>query len=272
MRARSPAKHRPRWRSAWRCAKAQAVAARQPNAVVIGSDQVAELDGERAGQARRPRPRGASNCARCAGAIVRFHTAVAVVAARAASRSRRWSRPGALSRPERRRDRTLPAARAALRLRRQRQVRDAGHRAGRGDRVRRSDRAGRAAADPHQRACCVRPGSIRWLRHDAHRAEPAWARWCWCPTRWTSDRRSRGDSALDLPLAVIQRAAALTHWVVENAKTARAFLKRVAAVAPLAAPLQALQIVELPRPRQGRRAAARDAELAALLQPAQARP
>ncbi|MFI4930249.1 MAG: ribosomal RNA small subunit methyltransferase I, partial [Burkholderiales bacterium] len=32
-----------------------------------------------------------------------------------------------------------------------------------------------------------------------------------------------------LPAAVIQRAAALTHWVVEDAKTARAFIKRVAA-------------------------------------------
>ena len=54
-----------------------------------------------------------------------------------------------------------------------------------------------------------------------------------------------------LPLAVIQRAATLTHWVVENAKTARAFLKRVAALAPLAAPLQALAMVELQRTAPG---------------------
>lgn len=56
-----------------------------------------------------------------------------------------------------------------------------------------------------------------------------------------------GDLGAHLPLAVIQRAARLEHWVVENAKTARAFLKRVAAIAPLARPLQALQITELPR-------------------------
>ena len=66
-----------------------------------------------------------------------------------------------------------------------------------------------------------------------------------------------------LPLAVIQRAATLTHWVVENAKTARAFLKRVAALAPLAAPLQALAMVELQRTPPGA------AELATLLRPAQ---
>ena len=54
-----------------------------------------------------------------------------------------------------------------------------------------------------------------------------------------------------LPLAVIRHAARLGHWVAENAKTTRAFLKRVDAVVPLALPLQALAIVELPRPRKG---------------------
>ncbi|HSW24232.1 MAG TPA: SAM-dependent methyltransferase [Burkholderiaceae bacterium] len=73
-----------------------------------------------------------------------------------------------------------------------------------------------------------------------------------------------------LPTAVIQRAAALTHWVVEDAKTARAFIKRVAAVAPLAAPLQSLSIRALPSHAKGRNATPHDGELAALLQPAQA--
>ena len=72
-----------------------------------------------------------------------------------------------------------------------------------------------------------------------------------------------GDLGAQLPLAVIQRAAALEHWVVENAKTARAFLKRVALIAPLAAPLQALHIAEFPRT-----AGAGEAELTPLLQPA----
>ena len=71
-----------------------------------------------------------------------------------------------------------------------------------------------------------------------------------------------------LPMAVIQRAAALTHWVVEDAKTARAFIKRVAAVAPLAAPLQSLSIRELPRPTKGASAPPRDSDWTALLQPA----
>lgn len=54
-----------------------------------------------------------------------------------------------------------------------------------------------------------------------------------------------------LPAAVIRQAAALGHWAAEDAKTARAFLKRVDALVPLARPLQEIAIVELPRPRKG---------------------
>ena len=54
-----------------------------------------------------------------------------------------------------------------------------------------------------------------------------------------------------LPLGVICTAARLTHWVAENAKTTRAFLKRVDVVHALAVPMQALSIVELPRAQKG---------------------
>ncbi|HEY8051119.1 MAG TPA: SAM-dependent methyltransferase [Ramlibacter sp.] len=50
-----------------------------------------------------------------------------------------------------------------------------------------------------------------------------------------------------LPAATIARAASIRHWICENAKSARAFLKRIDAIQPLAAPLQQLQIDELPR-------------------------
>lgn len=50
-----------------------------------------------------------------------------------------------------------------------------------------------------------------------------------------------------MPLGTLQAAASITQWICENAKTARAYLKRIDAVAPLAAPLQAQQIHELPR-------------------------
>ena len=70
-----------------------------------------------------------------------------------------------------------------------------------------------------------------------------------------------------LPLGVIRDAARLTHWVAENAKSARAFLKRVDAVAALAQPLQTLSIVELPRPPKGRVQVA-PLDLAPLLAPA----
>ena len=70
-----------------------------------------------------------------------------------------------------------------------------------------------------------------------------------------------------LPMSVIRTAARLTHWVAENAKTTRAFLKRVDAVVPLAQALQTLVIVELPRPQKGARHAPA-ADLTALLAPA----
>jgi 16S rRNA (cytidine1402-2'-O)-methyltransferase len=54
-----------------------------------------------------------------------------------------------------------------------------------------------------------------------------------------------------LPLQAISVAARLTHWAAENAKTTRALLKRVNEIVPLAQPLQALQINELPRPPKG---------------------
>lgn len=54
-----------------------------------------------------------------------------------------------------------------------------------------------------------------------------------------------------LSRAALERAAGLRHWAVENAKTARAFLKRVDALHPLKVPLQALILLELPRPRKG---------------------
>ena len=47
--------------------------------------------------------------------------------------------------------------------------------------------------------------------------------------------------------ATIRAAARLQHWVCENAKTTRAYLKRVDVVTPLAHPLQQMQLQELPR-------------------------
>ena len=50
-----------------------------------------------------------------------------------------------------------------------------------------------------------------------------------------------------LPLVTLQIAAKLQHWVCENAKSTRAYLKRVDALCPLSQPLQSLNIQELPR-------------------------
>lgn len=50
-----------------------------------------------------------------------------------------------------------------------------------------------------------------------------------------------------LPQLTLDCAARLTHWISENAKSTRAFLKRVQACTPLAQALQAQHIQELPR-------------------------
>jgi 16S rRNA (cytidine1402-2'-O)-methyltransferase len=81
-----------------------------------------------------------------------------------------------------------------------------------------------------------------------------------------------GTDPVDLqqvvPLGALQRAAALSHWAVEDARSARAFLKRVADSTPLCLPLQSLNIAELPRPRKGSREPVPAAEWQRLLQPA----
>lgn len=73
-----------------------------------------------------------------------------------------------------------------------------------------------------------------------------------------------------LPQAVIARAAALAHWVVEDARSARAFLNRVHALVPLCAPLQSIDIQELPRARKGSGEVVASAQWATLLAPARA--
>ena len=49
-----------------------------------------------------------------------------------------------------------------------------------------------------------------------------------------------------LPAQTLQVAAQLSHWVCENAKSTRAFLKRVHELYPLAVALQQQQMAELP--------------------------
>lgn len=50
-----------------------------------------------------------------------------------------------------------------------------------------------------------------------------------------------------LPPATLQKAAELAYWVGENAKSTRAYLKRVGELYPLCVPMQSMQITELPR-------------------------
>ena len=50
-----------------------------------------------------------------------------------------------------------------------------------------------------------------------------------------------------MPDATLAAAARLSHWISENARSTRAYLKRIDACHRLALPIQALQIQELPR-------------------------
>ena len=67
---------------------------------------------------------------------------------------------------------------------------------------------------------------------------------------------------------VVCRAASLAHWAVEDARSARAFLKRVDALVPLGQPLQNTAIAELPRARKGSGDTVPAADWHALLAPA----
>ena len=50
-----------------------------------------------------------------------------------------------------------------------------------------------------------------------------------------------------MPAGTLQIAARLCCWICENAKSTRAYLKRINELHPLSAPVQALRIQELPR-------------------------
>ncbi len=58
---------------------------------------------------------------------------------------------------------------------------------------------------------------------------------------------SQSDLQNTMPRGTLSVASRLQYWVCENAKSARAYLKRVNEITPLNSPLQALHIQELPR-------------------------
>ncbi len=55
------------------------------------------------------------------------------------------------------------------------------------------------------------------------------------------------DLQSSMPMGTLLVAARLTHWVCENAKSTRAYLKRVHEITPLTLPIQAQTLLELPR-------------------------
>lgn len=55
------------------------------------------------------------------------------------------------------------------------------------------------------------------------------------------------DLQSTMPMGTITTSASLSHWICENAKSARAYLKRVHAVTELCQPIQTMSLQELPR-------------------------
>jgi 16S rRNA (cytidine1402-2'-O)-methyltransferase len=77
------------------------------------------------------------------------------------------------------------------------------------------------------------------------------------------DRESQLNHVL--PRDTIEKASQLRHWIVENAKTARALLKAVGSQSPLICPIQEMQMTEWRGP--GKEAAQGSTNLKAMLQP-----
>jgi 16S rRNA (cytidine1402-2'-O)-methyltransferase len=50
-----------------------------------------------------------------------------------------------------------------------------------------------------------------------------------------------------MPMGTLEAAAKINHWICENAKTTRAYLKRIDGVSPLSLPIQSQIMTELPR-------------------------
>jgi 16S rRNA (cytidine1402-2'-O)-methyltransferase len=65
------------------------------------------------------------------------------------------------------------------------------------------------------------------------------------PLDFGCDSESRLQNTM--PWGTLEVAARIQFWVCENAKSARAYLKRVHEITPLSNPIQALKIQELPR-------------------------
>jgi 16S rRNA (cytidine1402-2'-O)-methyltransferase len=78
-----------------------------------------------------------------------------------------------------------------------------------------------------------------------------------------------GDISDAVPLGALRLASRLGHWVAEDARSTRAYLKRVGEVVALTQPLQTVEIRELPRPAKGKQGLALSAaDIEALLAPA----
>ena len=76
-------------------------------------------------------------------------------------------------------------------------------------------------------------------------------------------RADPADPALILPAKVVEQALALDHYIAENAKSARAFLKALG----ISRPLRSVEIAELNKHAGSSNPAASDAEMDRLLAP-----
>jgi 16S rRNA (cytidine1402-2'-O)-methyltransferase len=78
----------------------------------------------------------------------------------------------------------------------------------------------------------------------------------------------QADLLAVLPMGTLTTAATLTHWICENAKSARAYLKRIHEITPLLQPIQEMSLVELPHEIHKKGDHQGSFDVRALLQPA----
>ena len=218
-------------------AKAQAVAAQHPDCVVIGSDQVADLDGEALGKPGN-HARAIAQLQRMRGQTVVFQTAVAVVCQASGFAQTELAQVKVQFR-----DLTDDQIERYLRAETPYDCAGSAKSEGLGialldaHRQRRPHRAGGLAADPH--LPLLEPPGSRCYDHGTARRHAQGPAVSGARTARLRLRHHSADLRHACPWAPSTVAAGLAHWVCENAKSARAYLKRVNEITPLCQPIQA---------------------------------
>ena len=222
-------------------AKACAVAKHAPSAIVIGSDQVADLAGKPLGKPLT-HARAVQQLQAMRGQTVLFHTAVAVVHLDTGFQALDTA-------VVRVRFRDLSDIEIENYLQAEQPYDCAGSAKSEGLGIALLDAidSDRIAFDPHQRHAARGWAEPLRCATPRKRKSGMTGTLYLVPAPLDFGCSTQADLQLSVPLGTLETAAGLSHWVCENAKSARAYLKRIGGSHPLCVPIQAMQLQELPR-------------------------